>query len=113
MPATVHGLPSKLPAASPAFVRAARSIWRGTLAVYRALAHRSEVKHLLELNERELQDIGLSRNDVVGALSQPWGRDPSTILMVRSVERRSRVRRVADPRRVEGARVTAGLCPQD
>jgi uncharacterized protein YjiS (DUF1127 family) len=113
MRATTDILPPELPVASPAIVRAAHGAWRGVLAIYRALAHRSEVKHLLELNERELRDIGLSRNDVVGALSQPWARDPSTILMVRSVERRSRVRRVADPRRVEGATVSASLCPQD
>lgn len=60
-----------------------------------ALLNRRDVRVLLEMNERELKDIGLVRNDVLGALSVPLYRDPSSILMVRSVERRARSRALA------------------
>jgi len=65
------------------------------LALARALRHRGEVRRLAELDERALNDIGLTRLDVVGALAQPIFKDPSTVLMVRSVERRSRSRPVS------------------
>jgi hypothetical protein len=42
-----------------------------------------------------LKDIGLTRLDVLGALGEPMFKDPSTVLMIRSVERRSRYRPVA------------------
>jgi len=63
--------------------------------LWRALTHRREVRQLLELTDRELQDIGLVRSDVIGALAEPMAADPSTVLLVRSVERRSRLRAVA------------------
>lgn len=53
-----------------------------------AMSRRSEVRQLAELDERLLQDMGVSRSDVLGALGEPWHRDPTTLLMVRSVERR-------------------------
>lgn len=58
----------------------------------RAILHRRDVAQMLELDERGLKDIGLIRNDVIGALSGPLARDPSVVLMVRSVECRARIR---------------------
>jgi uncharacterized protein YjiS (DUF1127 family) len=57
-----------------------------------AIGNRGDVRLLLEMDERGLSDIGLTRNDVLGALAQPLLKDPSKILLVRSVERRARVR---------------------
>ena len=65
------------------------------LALVRALRHRGEVRQLAELDDRALKDIGLTRLDVLGALGEPMFKDPSTVLMIRSVERRSRYRTVA------------------
>lgn len=67
----------------------------GMTALVRAITHRREVRQLLDMDERSLRDIGLLRSDVVGALDQPWAKDPSVILVVRSVDRRSRLRALA------------------
>lgn len=71
----------------------ARFVRSKLVALVRVVAHRRDVRTLLELDERSLRDIGLSRSDVIGALDQPFGVDPSVILTVRSVEQRSRLRR--------------------
>ena len=63
-----------------------------------ALKHRREIKHLAEFDERMLKDIGLTRSDVYGALSEPLLRNPSWVL-VRSVERHSRAERPDRPAR--------------
>jgi uncharacterized protein YjiS (DUF1127 family) len=88
--------------------RFVQSLVLAVVALARAIAHRRQVRTLLELDERSLQDIGLLRSDVIGALDQPLAKDPSVILMVRSVDRRSRIRagahaarRVAKPARAE------------
>jgi uncharacterized protein YjiS (DUF1127 family) len=49
---------------------------------------RRDVARLGSLDARMLKDIGLTRNDVIGALEEPWNRDPSTVLMMRALERR-------------------------
>ena len=73
----------------------------GMTALVRAITHRREVRTLLELDERSLRDNGLTRNDVIGALHQPLVKDPSVILLVRSVDRRSQLRaRAAATRRL-------------
>ena len=74
--------------------RALRVVFRQLQAVAKARIHRQEVKLLAELDERVLKDIGLSRSDVDGALSEPFYRDPTTVL-VRSYPHRSRVQRPA------------------
>lgn len=73
-------------------------IVRRVLMLVRLVAHRREVRQLLELDERQLRDIGLLRNDVLGAMASPLGTDPSYILLVRSVERRAGRRLAAVPR---------------
>jgi uncharacterized protein YjiS (DUF1127 family) len=60
-----------------------------------ALRHRHAIKGLAELDERALKDIGLLLSDVHGALAEPFYRDPSTVLLLRSVERRARIRALA------------------
>jgi hypothetical protein len=59
-----------------------------------AFEHRREVMHLAELDERILKDIGLSRSDVDGALSEPLFRNPS-LLLVRSTERLSKAQAIS------------------
>ena len=81
----------------------------GIRALVRAISHRREVHHLLELDERSLRDIGLVRSDVIGALDQPWVKDPSAILVVRSVSRRSRLRARANAARRLNVRPNAEI----
>ena len=64
------------------------------VALFTALRHRSEIRSLGELDDRALKDIGLSRMDVDGALAQPFYRDPSRVLALRSRERLFRSRAV-------------------
>lgn len=71
-------------------------VLRGLVGFVKALVGRREVSQLLELDERMLKDIGLSRSDVAGALAAPWVQDPSIILRLRSVERRALQRARAD-----------------
>lgn len=82
---THEGIPSSL-------ARIAQQGGRVVVALVRAIAHRRDVKRLLELDDRELKDIGLLRGDVLGALSEPLGTDPSIVLRLRSVERRAHLR---------------------
>ena len=60
----------------------------------RNVRHRREIKALAELDDRLLKDIGLTRGDVEGALSESLLSNPSVVL-VRSVERHSRSERTA------------------
>ncbi len=57
----------------------------------RALGHRRDVRLLLDLDERALDDIGLTHNDVLGALAEPLTRNPSSVL-IGSAGKRSRAR---------------------
>lgn len=76
----------------------------------RALRHRGEVRRLAELDERALKDIGLTRLEVIGALAEPLYTDPSAILVVRSVERRSRSRTMAVTVRPAGSQSVKAAC---
>ncbi len=48
-----------------------------------ALSHRRAVKRLCAWDDRMLKDIGLTRSDVIGALSERLSRDPSAVLAAR------------------------------
>lgn len=90
--------------------RVLHSVWLGLTALIRAMIHRRDVRGLLDLDERSLQDIGLSRADVVDALAEPIAKNPSTILLVRSVDRRSRLRALSHAaRRVKEPVTTEAL----
>ena len=54
-----------------------------------AVRNRREVQMLLDAEPGVLRDLGLSRMDVVAALSEPAWRDPSARLLIWSVERRA------------------------
>jgi uncharacterized protein YjiS (DUF1127 family) len=73
----------------------AADLARGLVALLRALSHRRDVRALAELDDRALKDIGLVRSDVLGALAEPLHKDPSAVLLLRSVGRRARSRAVA------------------
>ena len=77
-------------------------------AAFRAIVNRSSVTTLAAWDDRMLKDIGLTRGDVDGALSQPWHRDPSRELMVRRVENRVRRR----PAAVEAKGVSGDQGPE-
>ena len=62
---------------------------RPIAAILTAIRHRHEMKHLAELDDRALKDIGLVRSDVEAALAEPFFRNPSSVL-VRSSQRHPR-----------------------
>jgi uncharacterized protein YjiS (DUF1127 family) len=79
------------------FTRALVRLLREVVEIARALEHRREIRSLTEFDDRTLKDIGLSRAEVDGALAEPLHRDPSLVL-VRSVERRNRIRPLPETR---------------
>lgn len=74
---------------SSPFPRALGRALAHTRSVALALRHRREVMQLCAWDDRQLEDIGLTRSDVVGALQAPLTRDPSQVLAARSVRRRA------------------------
>jgi uncharacterized protein YjiS (DUF1127 family) len=85
--------------------------------LWRAVQNRRSVKQLLEWDAHMLKDIGLTRGDVVAAMSGSISEDPAYRLSVLSVERRAASRAIAQerldiagrlvrlPRRQDGERV--------
>jgi uncharacterized protein YjiS (DUF1127 family) len=61
-----------------------------------ALRHRQELRCLLESDDHRLADIGISRDDLHSALSEPFWRDPTTAFATGGG------RPAADRRRVSG-----------
>ncbi len=57
-------------------------------SVWQAFVNRRRMMPLLELDDRMLSDIGVTRYDVAAALSLPAGEDPSQRLASLSRERR-------------------------
>jgi uncharacterized protein YjiS (DUF1127 family) len=56
--------------------------------VMRARRHRREANVLAGLDRRMLADIGITRNDVRDAFSEPFWDDPTALLRERALERR-------------------------
>ena len=63
--------------------------------VVQLIKNRRDASTLASLDDRMLADIGLTRGDVRDAYSEPVWRDPTTILVSRSQERRTNRRRTA------------------
>lgn len=61
----------------------------------KAWRNRRHVMQLAELDDAALKDIGLTRADVLGALYLPRHRDPTSVLVIRSTERRAAARAAA------------------
>ncbi|WP_291867195.1 hypothetical protein [Bradyrhizobium sp.] len=85
---------------------AAGMVGRG-IALLASLLMRSAIKPLLQVDERSLLAVGLSRADVVDSLATPFATDPTELLasragrraVTRDVDRslRARMRREAGP----------------
>ena len=73
-----------MPAPQSVLKRAALRI----ASVVQAWVNRRRLMPLLELDDRMLQDIGVTRFDVSAALAAPAGQDPSQRLAALSNERR-------------------------
>lgn len=54
---------------------------RALMALVRAFKDRQEVRHLAQFDDRMLKDIGLTRDDVMGALAEPIHHHPSWVLV--------------------------------
>lgn len=72
-----------------------------TVQLIRSIYNRFEVLQMLEMDDRMLRDIGLTRGDVTSALSSPTMMDPSTRLRIFAVERRAGNRAQARERLTE------------
>jgi uncharacterized protein YjiS (DUF1127 family) len=83
--------PSARPALAAFLVERIAGLWR-------AFQNRRSVKQLLEWDSRMLQDIGVTRGDVVAAMSGSIKEDPAYRLSVLAVERRAASRAVAQER---------------
>lgn len=70
----------------------ARSGINATLRILRAWYNRRTVRQLLDMDDRQLSDIGLYRSDVHDALSVGMSEDPSMELTRRRLQRRGNER---------------------
>jgi uncharacterized protein YjiS (DUF1127 family) len=70
----------------------------GIAGLWRAFQNRRSVKRLLEWDSRMLQDIGVTRGDVVAAMSGSIKEDPGYRLSVLAVERRAASRAASQER---------------
>jgi uncharacterized protein YjiS (DUF1127 family) len=71
----------------------------------RAYANRGPVLRLLDMDDRMLRDIGLTRGDVTASLAGSLAQDPSTRLRILAVERRAGLRAQARERQAEFERM--------
>jgi len=67
----------------------------GTVQFVKAIARRRMLAQLGEFDDRMLRDIGLTRSDLRDASAGPLWQDPTSILVVRAVERRASRRTAA------------------
>lgn len=69
-----------------------RSLWR-------SLRNRTASNRLYELDDRQLEDIGITRFDVVTAVERSSVWDDPSLLLTRAAQERSRTRFSRPPRR--------------
>ncbi|HSI41842.1 MAG TPA: DUF1127 domain-containing protein [Xanthobacteraceae bacterium] len=62
--------------------------------ILKALSRRRILADLGEFDDRMLRDIGLTRSDLRDAASGPLWQDPTSVLVVRAVEKRANRRAV-------------------
>ena len=74
-----------------AIATAALHAWRWALA----LKHRHELRRLLDSEDHILADIGIRRDDLHSALSEPFWRDPTTAFAVGGGRPAADLRRVS------------------
>lgn len=75
-----------------------RQFTRQLVDLAKAFRDRREVMNLAECDDRMLEDIGLTRGDVSGALAEPIYCSPSWVL-VRRADQRAQLEKAADPAR--------------
>ena len=68
------------------------------IALIASLLMRSAIKPLLEVDERSLLAVGLSRADLIECLSTPFTTDPTELLASRGKKTRSNRRLRSEPR---------------
>lgn len=71
---------------------------RGVSAIGRALHRRTVLNQLAEFDDVMLRDIGLTRGDLRDSAASPIWQDPTRVLVMRAVERRTAQRRLAADR---------------
>ncbi len=81
--------------AAAGIARVAGNVIARVVDVFRAYKHRRALTQLSHLDERMLRDIGLTRGDLRDAAAEPLWRDPTTVLVRRSNERRSTRNRIS------------------
>jgi len=85
----------------------------GAVQFAKAIARRRMLSQMAEFDDRMLRDIGLTRSDLRDASAGPIWQDPTSVLVVRSVERRASRRAVARQTLQDAAKSTNDLttCP--
>ncbi|WP_246251613.1 DUF1127 domain-containing protein [Ancylobacter pratisalsi] len=77
----------------------------GSIRIFKAFGRRRLIAELGEFDDHMLRDIGLTRSDLRDASSGPVWQDPTSVLVVRAVERRaSRRALVREAQPVTGAK---------
>jgi uncharacterized protein YjiS (DUF1127 family) len=61
-------------------------------SIWRAISNRAAANALSDLEDRMLDDIGLSRRDVVAALDRSGALDDPSLLLARAARERARTR---------------------
>jgi len=102
---SVHS-PTSLSKIGAGLMAAANQLLGLIRPILRMVKHRRDAAVLASLDDRMLADLGLTRGDLRDALSGPFWRDPTALLVSRVRERRhaGRERR---PRRMDGDSMVA------
>ena len=68
------------PGAGASFGHVLATVLLGVWQLVIAIKNRRQLADLIECDDHQLSDMGITRDDVLAALSQPLWRDPSTAL---------------------------------